>query len=156
LEGKNLWIPQSLPVETKMVLRAKMSMQLILGGIPMFLICLCAAIVVPGSVGLKVLVFLMPMVFTLFLAVYGMFVGIKMPLLNWTNETAPIKQGGAVTIVLLSSWAICAAVGVVYGFFGYKIEAVPYLGICTALFAALAIVLLRWQDTRGAREFRNL
>ena len=60
LEGKSIWIPQSLPVEPKTVLRAKMSVQLLLGGIPMLFICISSAIVIPGSATLKALVFLMP------------------------------------------------------------------------------------------------
>ena len=41
LEGKNLWLVQSLPVDLWKVLRAKLHAQLLLGGVPMFLAALC-------------------------------------------------------------------------------------------------------------------
>lgn len=156
LEGKSLWIPQSLPVEPRKILHAKMAVQLILTGIPMLLAAVCGALIVPASAAVKVMVFVMPPVYVLFLAVYGMFVGIRMPLLNWTNEIAPIKQSGAVFIILFGSWGVIIAMAGLYLLIGYRIGAVPYLACWSILLAAITLALLRWLDTRGTEAFTSL
>jgi len=156
LEGKSLWIPQSLPVEPGKILHAKIAVQLTLTGIPLLLAAVCGAIVVPASAAVKVMLFVMPLVYVLFSAVCGMFVGIRMPLLNWTNEVAPIKQSGAVAIILYGSWGVIIAMAGLYLLIGYRIGAVIYMAIWSILLAAIAFVLLRWLNTRGVEAFSSL
>ncbi len=156
LEGKSLWIPQSLPVMPRQVLRAKTAVQLLLTGCPMLFAAVCAACVVRASLTVKIMLCVTPLVYVAFSAVYGMSVGLKMPLLNWTDETAPIKQSGAVTIVLFTSWGFCAALAVFYLLIGYRIGAAPYLLIWTVLFAAVFLILQQWLDRKGGRIFADL
>ena len=156
LEGKSLWIPQSLPVENRLVLRAKAAVQLILTLIPMFLAALCAALVVGESLAVRLLIVVMPLLFVVFWTLFGMFIGIRMPLLNWTDETAPIKQSGAVAIILFGGWAVSIALGGGYLLIGYRLGAAGYLLIWSAVFAVGSLLLLRWMDTRGAEEFAAL
>ena len=156
LEGKSLWIPQSLPVEPAKILHAKMAVQLILTGIPMLFAAACGAIVVPASAAVKAMVFVMPLVYVLFLAVSGMFAGIRMPLLNWTNEVAPIKQSGAVAIILFGGWGVITAMAGLYLLIGYRIGAVCYLACWSILLAIVSVILLKWLDTGGAEVFSSL
>jgi ABC-2 type transport system permease protein len=83
-------------------------------------------------------------------------IGLKMPMLTWTNEMSPIKQSGAVAVALFGGWGICFALGGLYLLFGYRIGATLYLLIWTVLFAAAALLLLRWLDVRGAKAFAEL
>ena len=46
--------------------------------------------------------------FVLFMALFGLMLGLKMPNLTWTNEITPIKQGGAVMLALFSGFAYAA------------------------------------------------
>ena len=156
LEGKSLWIAQSLPVLPKTVLRAKAAMQLILTGVPMLFAAVCAAIVVPASAAVKALVFITPLIFSAFSAAFHMTVGVKMPILNWTNEIVPIKQSGSVMIALFGGWAVCAVPAGLYLLVGYKFGAAPFLLLCAVLLAAAGLVLLRWLDSKGSRLFAEL
>ena len=156
LEGKSLWIPQSLPVEPKTVLRAKLSLQLILTLLPMLFAGVCAALAVEGSVALRFLVVAMPLGYAVFSALFGLFLGVRMPLLDWTNEVAPIKQSGAVAIVLFGGWGMSIALGGLYLLVGHKLGAATYLLLWTALLAAASLLLLRWLDTKGAAAFTAL
>lgn len=156
LEGKSIWIPQSLPVEAKTVLRAKLSMHLILT-LPVTLFAvLCAAFAINGPVLLKVLVVVLPTVFCVFSAIFGLVIGTKMAILNWTNEMAPIKQSGAIAISIFGTWGFVAVFAGVFMLFAYRIGAVLYLGIFTLALVAGSILLLKWLDTRGARIFARL
>ncbi|MCR4935740.1 MAG: hypothetical protein K5990_04560 [Oscillospiraceae bacterium] len=156
LEGKSLWIPQSLPLEPKTVLRAKAAAQLLLSG-PTALLCgLCAAAVLPGSLGVRLLLCLTVALYTVFYALACAAVGVRLPLLTWSSELIPIKQSGAVTLALLGSWLLCAVLGGVYMLLGYQIGAAAYLLIWSALFAGASALLLRWLDTKGAATLAAL
>ena len=156
LEGKSMWLPQSLPVTPKTVLRAKLALQLSLT-LPLMLFAgVCAALVIDGSAAERLLMAVMPLLYALFSGAAGLFLGLRMPLLNWTDETAPIKQSGAVTIYIFGGWGMSLALGGLFLLVGYRIGAVPYLLIWTALLAAVTLYLLRWLDTKGAETFAAL
>ena len=114
LEGKSLWIPQSLPVFSGMILRAKAAMQLILTAPVMLFAVICAVTITGSSAAVKLLICLMPLIYTGFNAVFGTFLGIRMPILNWTDETAPIKQGASVMIALFGNWFIIVVFAILY------------------------------------------
>ncbi len=156
LEGKSLWIPQSLPVSSKTVLRAKMSAQLLLTIVPMIIPAICVAVIIPSAASVKLLVFLMPFVFTVFAAMFDSVVGLKFPMMIWSNELTPIKQSGAVAIALFGGWAFAAVFGIVYLLVGYKIGALSYIACWMVLYAVVSLVMLRWLDTKGSREFSEL
>ena len=156
LEGKSLWIPQSLPVEPKLVLRAKAAVQLILSLIPMLFASVCAALTIDAPPAVRLLLIVMPAAYTVFSALYGLTIGLKMPVLTWTNELAPIKQSGAVAIVLFSSWGFSMIIAGLYLLVGYKIGPALYLLIWTALLAVVSLLLLAWLDRGGSRSFSEL
>lgn len=156
LEGKSIWIPQSLPVSPGTILLAKIAVQLILTGIPMLLAAACGAFIVPASAAVKTMVFVTPLVYVLFSAVCGMFAGIRMPLLSWTNEIAPIKQSGAVAIILFGGWIIITAMAGVYMLIGYRIGAALYMVCWSILLTLVSFALLRWLETRGAEAFSSM
>ena len=156
LEGNHLWTMQSLPVSPGLVLRAKASVQLILTGIPMLAGVICAAAVVNTSPVEKILLCVLPFTFTAFSSFMNMMLGVRMPLLTWTNETVPIKQGGAVVIALFGGMGINIIFAGLYLLIGYKAGAAVYLLCWSILYAAAAFWLLRWLDTKGAALFAEL
>ncbi len=156
LEGKSLWIPQSLPVHAGKVLRAKACIQIILTGIPMLVACICALFVVDASVPVKILMVIVPLIQVVFSSLFDLILGLKMPLLNWTNELAPIKQSGAIVASMFGGWIFTMIMMVAYILVGYKLGAFTYLIICGVIYALAALIMLRWLDTKGAKEFEAL
>lgn len=156
LEGKSLWICQSLPISSKVVLRAKEGVQLILTMVPMAFTGLCAALILPGSPALKVLMAVTPLAYAAFTATFGLLVGVKMPLMNWTDETAPIKQSGSVVIVLFGGMGVSLALGGLYLLIGSQLSGAFYLGLWTAALAVAAIIMQRWLDGKGSVIFAEL
>ena len=98
LEGRNLWLMQSLPVVPWQALRAKLDVQLVLTGVPVLFCALCMVIALPGSALEKVLLVIVALLYTLLSALAALALGLKMPNLTWTNETTPIKQSGCVML----------------------------------------------------------
>ena len=150
LEGRSLWLVQSLPVTPWQVLRAKLGVQLLLTGIPVLFCIICIAFVYPFSIPELVLTAFVPMVYVLFSALFGLFLGLKMPNVNWTNEITPIKQSACVTIALFSGFAYTALLCV--GFMllnGWKLGFAGYMGVFGAVTLTLCAVLYFWLKKRG-------
>ena len=156
LEGRSLWIPQSLPVSPQTVLRAKAAVHLLLTAIPMLFAAVCAALVAEESLAVRLLLVLLPLVYAAFQAMFGSFLGVKMPVLSWTDETAPIKQSGSVAIVIFGGWGFSVVFAGLYLLIGYRLGAALYLSLWTLVYAAAALLLLRWLDVKGSRLFAEL
>lgn len=153
LEGKNIWIVQSLPIDAWEVLRAKMLVQILVTGIPVIFCDICMGVVLKCGVIEMMLGMSVPILFTVFMTLFGMFLGIKMPNLTWTSELAPIKQSISVMIALFGGWAFPIILGVLYAGAGWKIGAIGYLAIVVAALVCFSAVLYFWLKKRGTKIF---
>lgn len=157
LEGKSLWLVQSLPVTPWQVLRAKLGMQLLLTGIPVLLCTVCIAFIYPYTPLELLSAVLVPMSYVLLSALFGLFLGLKMPNLNWTSEITPIKQSACVTIALFSGFGytvlLCAGFMLMNG---WKLGFVGYMSGFGAVTLALCAVLYFWLKKRGCNLFAAL
>lgn len=156
LEGKSLWIAQSLPIQPWNVLRAKLAVQLLLTGIPVIFCDICLGIVLRERVSWMLPALILPFVFTAFMAVFGLFLGIKMPNLTWTNELAPIKQSLSVLISMFGGWALIAGIAILYFVGGRKIGCEWYLTLVILIFAILTVILYQWLKKKGTMIFAQL
>ena len=156
LEGRNLWLVQSLPVVPWQALRAKLDVQLVLTGVPVLFCALCMVIVLPGSALEKALLVIVALLYTLLSALAALALGLKMPNLTWTNEITPIKQSGCVMLSLFANWFYAIALGGLYFLCGNALSAAVYLAIFAVVTAAGSVLLLHWVKQRGARIFAAL
>ena len=156
LEGKNIWILGSLPVRAKDALIAKLKVQLVVTAPPLLIADICGIVGLRTSAAESVMILLVTFIFMLFQALFGLFLGLKMPNLSWTSEIAPIKQSGSVTITLLGGMAIAAVTCGVYFVIGDITGGMLYLAIVSVVFAAADIILYRWIVSRGAKIFSEL
>lgn len=157
LEGKSLYLIQSLPVAPWQALRAKLGLQLILTGIPVLLCVVCIAIVYPQEPLELALTALVPLAFVLFSALFGLFIGLKMPNLSWTSEIKPIKQSLAVLIALFSGFVysllLCAGFMLLNG---WKLGFAGYMSCFALATLALCAALWLWLKKRGSKRFAEL
>ncbi len=110
MEGKQIWIAKSLPVSAKRWLFAKLLMNLLLVG-PSLLLAITLLSVAYRSIltAADVLgVVLMPIAALLFTTVFGLYVNVKMPRLDWRSDTEVVKQSGAVLIMVLVGLGLAA------------------------------------------------
>ena len=156
LEGKNIWLVQSLPVEPWTVLWAKLSLHLRLTMLPVVLCSVCVMIVIRPDVVAAFLIVVLPLLFTLFQAAFGLAVNLKAPNLKWTNETVPVKQSMGVMVSLFGGWLIVAGLAALYFAVCAHLGAEMYLILCMILFAAADGALLYWLKHKGAAIFARL
>ncbi len=157
LEGKSLWLLQSLPVEPWRVFRAKIRMQLLLTGVPLLLCIVCAAAVYPLPWMQMLVLLLFAGSYVLFMSLAGLFLGVRMPILTWTNEIVPVKQGAPVMITLFGGFGYTVLL-----FFGFMLLPGWRLGFCGYLscFAGVNLFLsgctFLWLRKKGVARFSAL
>lgn len=157
LEGKSLWLMQSLPVKPWQALRAKLSLQLLLTGIPMLFCLLCLAMVYPFAPLDLLLAAVQTLSFVMLSALFGLFMGLKMPNLNWTQEITVIKQSMGVMIAMFGGWAYTVLFSVGFLLFpGWKLGFAGYMGAFIGLNLVLCGVLYLWLKKRGCGVFAAL
>jgi len=156
LEGKNLWILQTLPVAPRDVLFAKLKLHLSVA-VPSVLIALiCMLIALPPALPFFFLIPLAVLLFTAFMALFGLFMNLKAPNLDWTSETVPVKQSLSVTVTLFGGWGVLLALGALYIPLHGLIHPALYLGLCCAVLALTCGWLFYWICTKGAKIFATL
>ena len=157
LEGKSLWLTQSIPVKPGKVLEAKIDLQLILTGVPMLFCLVCLGIVYPYTLGEILVTAGLMAAYLVFQALFDMFLGLKMPNVSWTSEVTPIKQSACAVISLFGGFGYIALVMV--GFFlagGVKLGFIPYASIVAGVTVVISLILRMWIYTRGCRIFSTL
>ncbi len=156
LEGKSLWVLQSLPVPAGAVLRAKERLQLVLCFPPALVFCLALAFVLRFDLLTILLSLLIAALFIAVMADLGLMMNLLKPNFNWVSENTPVKQSLPVLICLFGGWllalaciGLCAGLGSVLPVrLGMAAEAV--------LLGALLALLKRWLKTKGCRIFEEL
>lgn len=156
LEGKNIWIAQSMPVNAWQVLKAKLKLHLLLCLLPVLLCGAALVYVLPLTGGARILVLLAGVIYTVFSAAAGLLLGLKLPNLEWTNEMAVMKQGAAVMIALFGSWGVIVALGVGYAVLSHLLDPMTYLSLCIGLILIAAAGILLWLKRSGSRIFEAL
>lgn len=135
LEGKSLWILQTLPAERRDVMRGKMALNLILA-LPFWLVSegiLLAALRLGWADAVSLLV--MPPVYLVFGARLGLAVNEKLPVFDWESEVRVVKQGASVLVTMLAMLVV-VAVPVVALLACPGVSAYPVYGVTAAVLAA--------------------
>ena len=156
LEGKNLWLVQSLPVSAWQVLKAKLYLHLLLTEIPVLLLSLCVSVSLGLGAGSTALLLTLPALFVLLCGCFGLTVNLKSPNLSWTDETVPVKQSMGVMLSLFGGWGFVIALGGLYFLLKKVFTPELYLLSAALLIAAASGGLLLWLKNRGARIFETL
>ena len=157
LEGSSLWVIQSLPVEPAAVLRAKLHMDYAVF-LPPTLLCELALIYAfrPSAI-LSLMVLLIPLLMLVLMALIGLAINLKHPMLEWTTEAEPLKRGAAVLLSMLSDFGLLAVLGL-GGFFllnaGVSVE-ITLLIVLVSLIASVVLLYL-WIIRKGTAIFSRL
>ena len=139
MEGRQFWIVKSLPVPARAALRAKIEVNLALA-LPCWALCegLLLSALRPAGAEAAWLV-LLPLGYILWGAVLGLWINLRMPMLNWESERQPVKQGRAVVFAMLAGLASVLLPGVALILLPGAAGIVRGLTLC-ALIAGAALI----------------
>ena len=156
LEGKNIWLAQSLPITSWQAIKAKRNMHLVLTGIPALICSVCAIIALKPTLLGALMLIAMPAAFILFFSMFGLMLNLKYPNLNWTNEITPIKQSMSVFVSMFGGWIYAIVFVVAYYPLSARISGELYLVGITAFTGLLCLALDAWLKKKGAKIFAEL
>lgn len=111
LEGKNIWILKSSPLKPKTIFDSKILVNLTLLLPVSFFSSIALSIHVKPDFFTVLLYFAVPLVYSVFISVFGMYLNIRMPNYEWESETVVVKQN------------LCSLMGILGGLLA------PVLGI---------------------------
>jgi len=157
IEGKTLHILRALPVSAWQILRAKLSLHMIITAIPAVILAFVLSFILYGNeLSYILLTVLFTVIFTYFCAEFGLVLNLKMPNLDWRNETVAVKQSLSVLVYIFASMAtVLLLVGLYFAVSGF-ITDILYLISCTVLIAAIAAVMHIYLKKSGAAAFDKL
>lgn len=101
LEGKSFWILRSLPLSDRDILLGKMLPQYLIGAPVHFIASVLLLILVRPSLGVGLLILLLPQAAALAFSAFGLFSNLLFPNLEFTHEAQVIKQSISAVVASL-------------------------------------------------------
>lgn len=102
MEGKAIWIIKSLPVSARDWLTAKLMLSLFMA-VPSILLSSTMIVIGLKPAILDALwIYLLPLGYAVAFGIFGLWLNIRMPRLDWKNEAEVVKQGGATMISIFT------------------------------------------------------
>ena len=155
IEGKNLWILKSLPIDIKDIFKAKVSMSLILS-IPAIVI---SSLIISFGLSLSIIdtifIIVFASVYNTFIAISGLFINILYPKFDWKQEIQAVKNTISVTITLFLS---IIPVGIGFGVYKLlpSVDIMMFMIISLVIEIILVSLVVRILNTKGQEYFKKL
>ncbi len=152
VEGKNLWLMQSLPLPAGEILLAKVMMHMI--------ICVPCGLVAGAVMGIALradaitwlALMVLPALLTCFMAFVGVVINLHLPRFDYANDLIAVKQSAATGITMFVGMGIVALPVIVYAvIFKGKI---PLGGVylCYGILLALGCLMMYYYLSRSAQK----
>lgn len=151
VEGNTFWQLKTLPVKASQILNSKLIINLIFY-IPLnIIISVAIGILFKMQFIIVLLIAFCGITVALFASITGLYLNLKLPLMDWTNVQKPVKQGGSVGLMVLVTMLLMILLGaggyavgfVDQGFFSflYSLTANQYVLLVTVLLLVVTTVL---------------
>lgn len=152
LEGRNLWIIKSLPVPAGTIFRSKLLVNLTIIS-PALIDAVLISIILDMGVLKAVFMILVTIVCSLFTALFGLLVNLKLPNFTWTTEVLVIKQSAASIVSIFTGIGVAALQIALLALIN---SFVPTYLIYVGLIALVDLLLYRALMTYGTKRFLQL
>ena len=155
LEGKNLWVLKSNPIDEKLLFLAKALLQMVV--VLPFLVV--SVIIVGISFDFALVDYLMvgilPTLVCVCMSFMGVLINLWLPMLEWDDETKVVKQSMAVLIAMFGGMFVALIPLLLYELLeGASI--LVLFGISSAIIVALTILAVVLLFTVGVKKFQNM
>ena len=155
LEGKNIWILQSIPIQVKTIFLSKLMVQLVIsvpaiiaGGIIMI-------IILPTTFIQSIIILVLPLIYTVLVGILGLIANLKYPKLDWNNEVEVVKQGMATFMSMVGGvLSLLISIGgmVVIKGLNNDIKMV----IITLMMGVITALAYSYLNTKGVEAFKKI
>lgn len=104
LEGKNLWIVRTLPINTFDIIKAKVNMHMVLTVPAIIISSICLSISFNVEWYYCLVIIVAGIIYTLLIALVGILLNLLSPNMNWISEMVVVKQSMSVLVTLFGGW----------------------------------------------------
>ena len=156
LEGKNIWILRSSPLDGKLLMRSKIDFHFSVNAFPALILAVVGTIMLKMEALDMVLVIVYTLGFSYLISSFGMMMGTIRANIDWTNPVVPIKQSMAVMIVLFSGWVLAIAYPGLWYLMRSFMPPVIWKIAMTALLLVLDALTYLWCINEGVKKFKEL
>ena len=156
LEGKNIWILRSSPLDGKLLMRSKIDFHFSVNAFPALILAVVGTIMLKMEALDMVLVIVYTLGFSYLISSFGMMMGTIRANIDWTNPVVPIKQSMAVMIVLFSGWVLAIAYPGLWYLMRSFMPPVIWKIAMTALLLVLDVLTYLWCINEGVKKFKEL
>ena len=155
IEGKNLWILKSLPIDEMDIFKSKILLNIFLT-IPISIISfLLIGIKLNFGLNTIILVMISIVLLAIFSATLGLFINLLYPKLEFTSDVQVVKQGASVIINMISNLlyvAILCGIGYILKLSNFEL----FLIISNIITFISILVLYNLLKYKGVELFKNL
>lgn len=158
LEGKSIWLINSLPISGKEVLMAKLHLHFMVSAPFALIFSIVCAVVLKSSVIMTIALILIPQLAIFLFGEIDLLLSLKFAHLDWTNEAMVVKQSTSVVISLFLNWGIMIALGVsvllLPEMTTFSLEI--YALICTIVLVLASVVVYHFLTNWGVKKLASL
>lgn len=152
LEGKNLWILKSLPIDTKYIFIAKILVNLTILIPTIFIGSVMLSFITNINIIKFLILLFTPTMYALFISGLGLLINLYFPDFSWTNEIKVVKQSIAVLISLASGMMVV----MIPLFIKIDINNSLYSFLVGVVMLLLTIILYYILFNKGKKIFKSL
>lgn len=155
LEGKSLWIIRSLPVREESILWSKILVNLTLTVPALIVNVLILAFAFKMDAATIAAVLGISFMYCLFSPITGIMINLYFPKLEWTTQTAVVKQSASVLLATLVGF-IAMGIPVLLFIILKPANTNLFIGVFSGILLAVNIILTKLLCTTGVRKFKAL
>ena len=163
IEGNKLWILKALPVQAYTIYMAKILVSLTIT-VPASLICSVLLALGLKIQGLNLIpLFIIPLVFAVFSALFGIIINLRFPKLDWQTEAQAVKQSFAAALSIFVPMFYCLAsmTGLIILMINisgtnYNQTIWIFLSLITLIPLIAAVIIWRILKKNGEKKFKLL
>ena len=152
IEGKNLWILKSLPLAVEKIFLSKVLVNLTIT-MPAYIATIIIGITLKIPFIQGIIMVLTTILFSLFVALYGLVINLSFPNFSWTTETTIVKQS---TSSMISIFTGLGMVAVQFGLWMVTGTSIISNLIFIAILILLNIFLYIRLTRTGIQQFQKL
>ena len=156
LEGKNLWILKTLPVDIKKVLKSKVLFN-ILVILPISIISLVIVFFTFNLTLTELLIgILFEILISIFVGEFGIIINLKYPKINYINETQVVKQSLSSFLCVMLPMVVIMVMPIIYFIASYTISINVFVMIICGILLLINALFYLLINTWGVKKFNKL
>ncbi len=151
LEGKNLWILKSCPINTKDILLSKVKLNIVIILIAIIINSTLLNIAFAPSLDVVLMMYITPLMYGIFTSLFGLKLNLALPKFEWGSEVQVIKQSAPGLIAVLVGMAIVIVPAIIM----LTLLNSVVIYATTAALAVISALLYKNIVTKGVQKFES-